>query len=129
MRKDKRDVDGTNFKKSNKGEIKFEGPEVCGRWMEYFEALLNVENGGELEVVKAVDGLLHEIIELEVDRAEKGMNSGREAVPSGLTSDMLKYVGCVGVAELLTERNMWYILTRIGESSSCQQIKSNYQVN
>ena len=33
--------------------------------------------------------------------AQKGMKSGRAAGPSVLTSDMLKYTGRSGVAELL----------------------------
>ena len=33
MRKDRRDVEGTNFIKSDTGEIKIEATEVCGsRW-------------------------------------------------------------------------------------------------
>ena len=32
MRKDRRDVEGTNFIKSDIGEIKIEATEVCGRW-------------------------------------------------------------------------------------------------
>ena len=63
MRKDKRDVDGTNVIKSDTGETKVEGAVVCERWKEYFEALLNGENESELEVVKAVEESLHEITE------------------------------------------------------------------
>ena len=100
MRKDKRDVVGTNFIKSDTGEIKVQGDEVCERWKECFKALLNGENESELEVVKAVEGPLHEITE-EVERALKGMKSGRAAGPSGLTSDMLKYAGRMGMVELL----------------------------
>ena len=44
MRKDKRDVVGTNFIKSDPGKIKVEGAEVGERWKEYFEALLNWES-------------------------------------------------------------------------------------
>ena len=44
MRKDRRDVEGTNFIKSDTGEIKIQATEVCGRWREYFEVLLNGEN-------------------------------------------------------------------------------------
>ena len=93
-------MDGTNFIKSDTGEIKIERAEVCGRFKEYFEALLNAENVSELEVVNAVEGPLHEITAQEVKRALEGMKSGRAARPSGLTSDMLKYARRTGAAEL-----------------------------
>ena len=101
MRKVKRDVDGTHFIKSDTFEIKVEGVEVCERWKEYFEALLIGENENELEVIEAVEGPFHEITEQEVERALKGMKSGRVAGPSGLMSDMLEYAGCTGVVEFL----------------------------
>ena len=100
-RKNRRDVEGTNFIKSDTGEIKVEVTEVCGRWREYFEVLLNGENESNFEVVEAVEGPLYEITEQEVEKALKGMKNDRAAVPSGLTSDMLKYAGCTGVLELL----------------------------
>ena len=93
-------MDGTNFIKSDTGEIKVERAAVCGRWKEYFDALLNGENESEPEVVEPVEWHLQEISEQEVGRALKGMKNGRAAGPSGLTSDMLKYAGRVGVAEL-----------------------------
>ena len=63
--------------------------------------LLNGENFSELEVVEAVEGPLHEITEQEVEMALKGMKNSRAAVPSRLTSDMLKYAGWTGMTELL----------------------------
>ena len=101
MRKDRRDVKGTNFIKSETGEIKIEATEVCGRWREYFEVLLNGENESKFDVVEAVEGPLYEITEQEVEKALNGMKNDRAAGPSGLTSDMLKYVGRTGVLELL----------------------------
>ena len=44
---------------------------------------------------------MYEITEQEVERALKGMKNDRAAGPSGLTSDMLKYMGHTGVLELL----------------------------
>ena len=52
MRKDRRDVEGTNFMKSDTGEIKIEATEVCGRWRKYFDVLLYGENEGEFDVVE-----------------------------------------------------------------------------
>ena len=94
-------MEGTNFVKSNTGEIKIEATEVCGRWREYFEVLLNGENESEFDGVEAVEGPLYEITEQEVEKALKGMKNDRAAGPTGLTSDMLKYVGHTGVLELL----------------------------
>ena len=54
MRKDRRDVEGTNFIKSDTSEIKIEATEVCGRWREYFQVLLNGENKSKFDVAKAV---------------------------------------------------------------------------
>ena len=67
MRKDRRDVEGTNLIKSDRGEIKIEVTEVCGRWREYFE-------------VEAVEGPLYEITEQDVERALKGVKNDRAAV-------------------------------------------------
>ena len=55
---EKRDVVGTNFIKNDTGEMKVEEAEVCERWKECFEALLNGENESELEVVDSVEGPL-----------------------------------------------------------------------
>ena len=49
--------------RSDTGEIKIEATEVCGRWMEYFEVLLNEKNESEFDVVEAVEGPLYEITE------------------------------------------------------------------
>ena len=68
MRKDKRDVMEQILSRVTR-EIKVEGAEVCGRWKEYFDALLNGES--ELEVVEAVEGPLHEITEQEVERRRR----------------------------------------------------------
>ena len=51
-------------------------------------------------MVEAVKWPLQEITELEVERALKGMKSGRATGPSGLTSDIQKYAGCMGMVEL-----------------------------
>ena len=63
------DMQGTNFFKSDTGEIKVEGVKICGSWTEYFEVLLSWDNDRELEVVEAAEGPLHEIAEQEVKRA------------------------------------------------------------
>ena len=93
MRKDRRDVEGTNFIKSNTAEIKIKATEVCGRWREYFEVLLNGENESEFDVVEAVEGPLYEITEQEVEKALKVMKNDRAVGPSGLASDMLNMRG------------------------------------
>ena len=55
----------------------------------------------QLEVVEAVEGPLHEITQQEVEKALKDMKNCRAIGPSGLISDMLKYAGPTGMAELL----------------------------
>ena len=55
--KDRRDVEGTNFIKSATGKFKIEATEVCGRWREYFEVLLNGENESDLMWWKLLRGL------------------------------------------------------------------------
>ena len=44
MRRDRKDVEGTNFIKREDGVIKVDGAEVCERWRGYFQELLNGEN-------------------------------------------------------------------------------------
>ena len=44
MRRDRRDVEGTNFIKGGDGVIKVDGADVCERWRGYFQELLNDEN-------------------------------------------------------------------------------------
>ena len=52
-------------------------------------------------MVEAVEGPLHEITEQEGERALKFMKSGRAAGLCGLTSDMIKFAGHMGVTELM----------------------------
>ena len=54
-------------------------------------------------MVEAVEGPLQEITEQQVERALKSMKSGRVAGLSGLTSNMLKYAGHMGVVEGFSE--------------------------
>ena len=50
-------MEGTNFIKSDTGEIKIDSTEVCGRWREYFKVLLNRENEANLMWWKRLRGL------------------------------------------------------------------------
>ena len=59
--------------------IKIEATEVCGRWREYFEVLLNGENESEFDVLEAVEEPLYEITEQEVEKALKGMKNDKSS--------------------------------------------------
>ena len=50
-------MEGTNVIKSNTGEIKIEATEVCKRWREYFEVLLNGKLKANLMEWKLLRGL------------------------------------------------------------------------
>ena len=70
-----------NFIKSDTGEIKIEATEVCGRWREYFEVLLNGENESEFDVVEAVEGPLYEITDRRWTAAGEISREEAEVVP------------------------------------------------
>ena len=50
---------------------------------------------------RAVEGPLNIVTREEVERASRGMKHGKAAGPSGMTSDMLKFAGAMGLRELL----------------------------
>ena len=56
MRKDKRDVVGTNYIKDENGNIMMEKETVAGRWQNYFSELANVENENYFEETTPVEG-------------------------------------------------------------------------
>ena len=71
MRRDRRDVEGTNFIEGEDGVIKVDGGEVCERWRGYFQELLNGENECEFGEEGTVEGPLNVIIMEEVEGHEK----------------------------------------------------------
>ena len=100
MKKDHKDVQGSNFIKDETGAIKIEDTGVQDRWRRYFSVLLNDENENDIEEVSMVEGPIEDITEDEVERAVKGMKNGKASGPSGVTADMFKGAGKTGVTEL-----------------------------
>ena len=101
MRRDRRDVKGTNLIKGEDGVIKVDGAEVWKRWRGYFQELLNGENECEFGKEGAVEGPLNIITWKEVEGALRGIKNSKAAGPSGMTSNLLKFAGAMGVRELL----------------------------
>ena len=93
MRRDKKDVEGTNFIKGKDGVMKVDGAEVYERWRGYFQELLNGENESEFGEERAVEGPLDIVTREEVEGALRCMKNGKAAGPSGMTSDLLKFAG------------------------------------
>ena len=56
MKRDRKDVEGTNFIKGDDEVIKVDGAEVCERWSGYFQELLNGENECEFGEDGALKG-------------------------------------------------------------------------
>ena len=67
MRRDRRDVEGTNSIKGEDGVINLDGAEVCEMWRGYFQELLNGENECEFGEEGAVEGPLNVITREEVE--------------------------------------------------------------
>ena len=105
MRKDQKDVLGTNFIRDSDGTIKLIPAQVQERWKGYFEELLNLENPNVLEDYPAVHGPIEEVTENEVSLALKCMKSGKAAGPSEVTAEMFKITGGLGTAMLCTVFN------------------------
>lgn len=101
MKKDKKDIQGTNFIKDDDGVIKIEEDEVAERWRTYFHQLLNDENESAFEEAEVVEGPIMDITKEEVERALKGMKNGKATGPSGVSSDLMKYAGRTGIDAIL----------------------------
>ena len=100
MRRDKKDVTGSNFIKDVDGSIKVDGAEAAMRWGRYFDELLNGENDNVLETVEKVEGPINEVTMAEVKQALSAMKSSKAAGPSEVTSEMLKLAGESGLEQL-----------------------------
>jgi hypothetical protein len=77
-----------------------EEKEIMECWRDYFEKLLNEQNEYQIDNTAKVEGPVKEITEKEVETALKEMKKGKAAGPTGVTSDLLKATGRVGVREL-----------------------------
>ncbi len=70
------------------------------RWKRYFSEILNEENQYELADHLKVEGPILGVTEEEVEEALRKMKRGKAPGPSGVTTDLLRYVGETGVREL-----------------------------
>ena len=93
MKKDKVDVAGSRFVKSADGNLLIEPESVAGRWKEYFDRLLNEENGNEIEVSGIVSGPVEDIVRGEVEVAVKKMKNRRATGASGVAVEIFKGMG------------------------------------
>ena len=71
----------------------------------YFDELTSVENENYFEEQPCVEELIQEILRREVEEALQCTKNGREGRPSGVTSELLKFVGSSGIDELLIVYN------------------------
>ena len=74
--------------------------DVKQRWKEYFEWLLNVDDGRRTELTESGLGVMHELVngELEISvedvrKAVKKLKGGKLPGVDGITSEMLKCGG------------------------------------
>ena len=101
MRKERKDVTGGKYIKDEDNNILIEEQDIRERWKQYFASLLNEENPHNIEELPPTEGPLEEISEEEIRRALGNMKRGKATGPSGLSSDILREAGDIGVAELL----------------------------
>ena len=100
MRKDRQDISGTNYIKDERGDILTVGEDVADRWRRYFDGLLNNENPSSFEDIAPVEGPIMEVSQVEVAAALSKMKKEKAPGPSGVTSDLLKYAGAIGLESL-----------------------------
>ena len=105
MRKDQKDVLGSNFIKDAGGATQVEPAHVQERWRHYFEELLNSENQNVLEAAPVVHGPIEVVKESEVSLALKCMKSGKASGPSEVISEMFKIAGDPGTSMLCSVFN------------------------
>ena len=101
MRRNQKDVLGTNYIKDEVGNIKIHEDEVAERWKSYFDTLLNQENPNYFEEIDAVEGPLDGITMAEVSRALDSLKNGKAAGPSEITTEMFKHAGDQGLDMLV----------------------------
>ena len=105
MKKERQDVLGGKYIKDSRGEVKAEERKIMERWREYFEDLLNEQNDYQVEETARVEGPLEEITEEEIEKALREMKNGKAAGPTGVTSELLKAAGSVGLRQLTNIMN------------------------
>ena len=82
------------------GNIVIDASDIKQRWTEYFEWLLNADDGRRAELTESGLGVMHELMngELEISvedvrKAVKKLKGGKLPGVEGITNGMLKYGG------------------------------------
>ena len=102
-----RDVQQVKVIKSKDGKVLVDEEEVVGRWREYFNELMNVENereeraGEELAIHAEVENITRE----EVRKALSKMKNGKAVGPDGIPIEAWKHLGELAVEFLTTQFN------------------------
>ena len=104
MVKEKQEVVGGTVVRDKSGKLLVQDSQICDRWIDYFEELMNEENVWSGECAsEAVEGPMQEISKEEVREALKKAKSWKAAGPSQLSMEMMKEMGDDAV-EWLTEK-------------------------
>ena len=101
--KSQKDIGEMVVIKDQIGNILTEADKIRGRWREYFNQLLNIENSRDpLHEVKPVEGPIENIKETEVKKAVERMKKGKATGCSGLSVDLMSSLGEQGL-RMMTE--------------------------
>ena len=115
MKRDKKDIVGGYFIKSDAGEIVTEEGAIQEVWRKYFCKLLNEENPSEIPEVCRVEGPILDVSEEEVEKALRAMKTNKAPGPSGVCSDLLKYAGRPGIQQITR------VFQKIMETEMCSE--------
>ena len=99
-KKDKSDISGANFIKDEDDNILVDNGQVADRWRRYYNILLNSENQSSFEQIPKVEGPIPQVTPEEVRQALMQMKLEKAAGPSGVTSDMFRHAGDLGISLL-----------------------------
>lgn len=123
MKKEQKDVVGGKYIKGDDDVIRFTEQGIREVWKDYFNGLLNEENSNEFEEAPPVLGPIKEIGIGEVEAALQGMQQGKAAGPSGVTSDLMKAAGDQALQKLVCILN-----ARLLEESSPTEWRVSYTI-
>ena len=100
LKREKKDVVGGHFIKSNSGETVTEEEGIQEAWREYFCKLLNEENPSEILELSCAKGPVLDVFEEEVEKTLRAKKANKAPGPSGVSSDLLKCAGRAGIQQL-----------------------------
>ena len=100
IKKERKDVSQRRYIKGEDDQLLTKEKDVCKRWKEYFEKLLNESNDFVVERVAPTEGPVEEITSDEVRSALASMKTGKAPGPSGISTELMKGAEDTVVAEL-----------------------------